>query len=694
VDELNRWLRRQAAREQRAVTLDDALLGDRFWPYAAYRLRDFFARYFAVSAAHAVRVVLLYRVFSTWEFTVIVGAQAAASLAGSFWWGALEAMRGRVRLLYRDSRPHLIPREIGHWLSLSIRLIVLPLAGGVVWIGARAAGTGGLQAVDVYVLAIAVGLAIELPVRCYHSGAYAVRRIYRPLVSLLAVQLVSLSTLGALLPWLGAWSFPVAAMLAAITSASLTFHFTARVYRFFGFAPAARLDLRRVRLPARDDMREFAAAGASYAVLAMDSLLVLALFGTSPGTSDHTVLFVLFFLVGPTVRAGFEWAQLLYFDLKRLEVRVFANLKRRFERYAVRLGLLLGVVFWVLACAIGTAVYGGSLGPFYWLSAPFFVSRSLLGLAQIEAFAERGYLRVLASGVVLLFGIVALRLTLPSDAQIILGLAAVTLLALGVMRMRRGLRKWAGRGDLIWLSEWLARARELEEPVRIRVADLHRPPETAGRVALREWEDGARWLHRRLAEEIARKLGGSGAATVIAPGRIAWYEPVRSARPTAEWLTARCGGFLVELRETAVHEDGPAALQAACRERLLGAKIEEAWKRRGRRIRVSDVERAFGRIVPNGVVYAPDRPAPPLFERLGSAERRLVMFDAALYARDFQPVRSRSRFDVTAFCPAGELRMIFLVDRRTNRRRRARWHATLGELNVRAARLAVAVHPP
>jgi len=91
-------------------------------------------------------------------------------------------------------------------------------------------------------------------------------------------------------------------------------------------------------------------------------------------------------------------------------------------------------------------------------------------------------------------------------------------------------------------------------------------------------------------------------------------------------------------------------------------------------------------MVPDGVVYAPDRPAPPLFEELGSAERRLVMFDAALYARDFRPVRSRSRFDVTAFCPSGELRLIFLVDRRANRRRRTRWHATLGELNIRAAR--------
>jgi hypothetical protein len=690
LDELNRWLRLQAARERRAVTLDDALLGDRFWPYAAYRLRYFFARYLAVSAAHAVRVFVLYRVFSDWEFVVIVAAQVVVGLAGSFWWGALEAMRGRVRMLYRDSRPHRIPAEIGRWLSLSVWLTALPIACGLAWVAARVPVTGELRAVDAYVFAIVLGLAIELPARCYHSGAYAVRRIYRPLASLLAVQLVSLGALGALLPWLGPWSFPVAAMLATLTSAALTFHFTARVYRFFGFAPATRLDLRGARLPAREDVREFGAAGGAYALLALDSLLVLALFGASPGTSKHTVLFVLFFLVGPTVRAGFEWAQLLYFDLKRLEVRVFANLKRRFERYAVRLGLLLGIVFWVLACAIGTAFYGGSLGILYGVSAPFFVARSLLGLAQIEAFAEREYSRVLASGGVVLSGIVALRLTLPGDTEIVLGLAAATLFALGVMRVRRGDPGSTGRRDLLWLSEWLARTREFREPVRIRVANLHRPSETAGRVALRELEDGTRWLHRRLAEDIARQLAGSGGAAVIAPGRIAWYEPVHGASLSAEWLAARCGGFLIDLRETAVHENGTAALQAACSERLLGARIDQAWRKPGRRVRTGEVERAFTRMFPNGVVYSPDRPAPRLFGQLGSAERRLVMFDASVYARDFQPARSRSRFDVTAFCPGGELRLIFLIDRRANRRLRMRWHARLGEFNVRAGRLAVA----
>src|SRR5688572_12709593 len=118
--ELNEWFRRQSERERRAVYLEEALLGRRFWAYAAYRLRYFFARYAVASAAHATTVVLLSRAFSRSEFVAVLVAYAATGLLGSFWWGALEGLRGRVRLFYRSGKPHLIPREIAGWLSLSI----------------------------------------------------------------------------------------------------------------------------------------------------------------------------------------------------------------------------------------------------------------------------------------------------------------------------------------------------------------------------------------------------------------------------------------------------------------------------------------------------------------------------------------------------------------------------------------------
>src|SRR5262245_43057631 len=108
MSELATWLERQAEREERAVYLEEALLGNRFWAYAWYRLRYFFVRYVVGSLTHAATVLLLYRFFDGQAFVAVLLAYAGTSVVSSFWWGALEALRGDVRKLYRRRSPHLI----------------------------------------------------------------------------------------------------------------------------------------------------------------------------------------------------------------------------------------------------------------------------------------------------------------------------------------------------------------------------------------------------------------------------------------------------------------------------------------------------------------------------------------------------------------------------------------------------------
>ena len=58
MNEISQWLAGEAREEQRAVYLEEALLGNRFPAYAWYRLRYFFARYAVASATHAAYLVL------------------------------------------------------------------------------------------------------------------------------------------------------------------------------------------------------------------------------------------------------------------------------------------------------------------------------------------------------------------------------------------------------------------------------------------------------------------------------------------------------------------------------------------------------------------------------------------------------------------------------------------------------------
>lgn len=674
MSELDGWLRRQAKREQRVVLLEEALLGGRLWRYSSYRLRFFFVRYVVSSAAHAVTVLVLFRALKWESFLLVVLVSAASALAGSFWWGALEGLRARVRDLHRSGRPHRIASAIGGWLALSIALGALVLAVAAGWTAWRAVAE--FRAVDAYVAALLVGLALELPVRCYHSGVYALRRVYKPLPAALAPELAGTAVLLALWQPAGAWALVASSVVATAASTALTLRYTHRVYHFLGLRPLAgsRTLPRRVA-------REALGAGASHAVMALDSLVVLALLY---GAARDSEALVVLFLAAPTIRAGVDWARLLYFDLKRLELRLFTNLRRRFERHTLRLAWLLGVIFWLCASAIATAFYARSIGALYLALLAFFLARSLLARAQIQAFAEGAYGAVLATGALCLVGLAAVGPFAGGESERLGAVALVTgVAAVALTRLRGAARARGEPGVALLTLEWLRRLGHVRERVVVasaRVVSASAPD----RIDTRGREEANRWRLSQLAERTARRVGRTGAAAWIGPDRVVWFEPPGATpRVSADWLQAASGGLVGEL----VRRDCPAgeeALLAAGQSGMLG----DASPHLLAAILPVDVGAArlrFRDLIAGGVVYAPDEPVPAELAALPASELRGILLDASAFARDLRVGRRRSSYDVTALCAGGELRLIFVADPHAGRRARGRWRREVVTLNVRAA---------
>jgi hypothetical protein len=687
---LERWLRRQAAREERIVVLEEALLGDRLWRYSWYRLRWFFLRYVVESAAHAVTVFLLFRGLAWDNFLLVVVATTSSALVSSFWWGALEALRARVRDLHRSGSPHRIPRLIGGWLALSLGLSGAVLAFGVGWAVWRAAD-GTIGAADAFVTAMALRLALDIPIRCYHSGVYAIRRVYKPLTASLAPELLGLATMLALWPVAGVWAVVVSAVLTTFFTSGVTLLYVRKVYHFLGYTPFREASVATVRSATRGALREALEGGFSHAVMALDALAVLALLYGAKTDSD--ALLVLF-LTMPTIRAGADWAQLLYFDLKRLELRLFTNLRKRFERQTLELAWLLGLVFWGAAVAITAGFDAGSardLGP---ALLAFFVSRSLLARAQIQAFAEGRYFAVIGTGALCLAGLGAVGPVANGEAP---RLAAVALVAVACVaalaRLSRSARALGEPGTALLTLEWLRRLGNLHSPVRVGSARVVASTGGAERLDARSREDRNRWRLSQLADRTARVLGKSGSAAWIGPDRVTWFEPVGAPRVTPDLLQRMSGGLMGEIRTTDC-ATGEEALLAAGREGIVGYASAHLL----RAIVPVDVEAArqtFAELVPGGIVYAPEDPVPAELAGLTGSELRAILVDAVAFARDLRVGRRRSRFDVSALCSGGELRLVFVADLKASRRARCRWRQVVTALNIRGAVAGVGVteHP-
>jgi hypothetical protein len=687
---LERWLRRQAAREERIVVLEEALLGDRLWRYSWYRLRWFFLRYVVESAAHAVTVLLLFRGLAWDNFLLVIVATTTSALVSSFWWGALEALRARVRDLHRSGSPHRIPRVIAGWLAFSLALSGIVLVLAIAWTVWRGAD-GTLGAADAFVAAMALRLALDLPTRCYHSGVYALRRVYKPLTASLAPEVLGLATMLALWPVAGVWAVVFSAVLTTLLTTGVTLLYVRRVYHFLGYAPLREAGLATLRSSLRGARREAVMGGVSHAVMALDALAVLALLYGAKTDSD--ALLVLF-LTMPTIRAGADWAQLLYFDLKRLELRLFTNLRKRFERHTLELAWLLGLVFWGAAVGISAGFdlsIARNLAP---ALLGFFVARSLLARAQIQAFADGRYASVIGTGLLCLVGLAAVGPLASGEAPRLGAVALVAAVcAAALARLSRSARAHGEPGTSLLTLEWLQRLGNLHSPVRVGSARVVSSTGGAERLDARSREDRNRWRLSQLADRTARVLGKAGSAAWIGPDRVVWFEPVGAPRVTADLLQRMSGGLMGDVRTTDC-ATGEEALLAAGREGIVGHASAHLLKA----ILPVDVEGArqtFAELVPGGVVYAPDEPVPASLAVLSGSELRAILVDAVAFARDLRVGRRRSTFDVTALCSGGELRLVFVAGLKTSRKARCRWRHVVTTLNIRGAvaGVGVTVHP-
>ncbi|HVO23117.1 MAG TPA: hypothetical protein VMW56_05755 [Candidatus Margulisiibacteriota bacterium] len=687
---IDAWLHRQAEREKRLITLEDALLGNQARAYALYRLRYFSLRCVSSAILHGVRLTLLRYIFSHQAFLTTLLLNAIAGLVTSFWWGGLEVLRARVRHLSHDAQRHRIPAELGQWLTVATVLggmsLLLP-AGWIVW--EHAYGHRAFDVLQLYIFAIGCRAGADFVTLMFHSGVYAVRRVYRPMPAMVAVELSSMLAVLALWPWLGRWSFPIAVILGTAVSAGLVVHYCTRLYRLLGWLPLRLSRPERSQFARWSTVAEFLAAGLSYALMKLDAFLMLAMFHARVPAPNGVSLFVFFVSISPAIQAGFDWAQLLYFDLKKLNTGCLRALRQRYERSAYHLAWVVGAVLWAFACVLGTVISGRTLGALYWLIGPFFIARSFLALAQIQAFSSRRYRALLASGAVLLAFMFALQIGTPSEEYKVLGLAVVSLLVTGWV-------SWAGptAADEIFerrvlpVTDWLVRLQNVREPVRLRSlrfrseVQLRLGPLNSGGA----WADEDRWRVRRMAQRVAKKIRGCGAVTVLSPGQVAWYEVARARPRINRHALLRCGGGLVNaIASTHLEPDGVSALHAGLAMHVLGGPFANLRRHGSPSVGIQEVKRAFAAMFPLGVVYSPDDPIPEMLQTLSSWDRRRILFDGVQFAMHLHGPSRPGRFDVTSFCSGGELKLIFIVDRRCDRRQRTRWRAQIRAINVAAA---------
>jgi hypothetical protein len=669
---ITRWLERNEARIKRRLSVEEALLGGRFLRYTIYRLTGFTLSRLLGAVTHVLEFTFLVAIFS---FKGVIGSlalQNTALIAGAFWWGCLEVLRARIRM---EKSKTLIVARINMWLAWSARLAVLailvPIAISLLDSRAR---NRPLGVIDGYALVCGLRLALDLVSRTYYSGVYALRRVYRPIVSVLVAEPLGLLLILVFWQYLEYWSFPVGLAITLFVSRGLQVYYASRAYDMIRL-PRPRLRL-RVHPPrsiaGTTKVASVISGGFANLSTRIGSLLALTAMLTIMLGADAPLDMVLALHLSATLLgAAAYWTQTFYPDFKKLEHDAYALLRARLERSLGATALVVGSLLWASAAA-AICYFLGQFPVEIFIAAlfPVFVSAAYLSTLQLREFARGMFSRLLVSSGVMcaaLVGVLFIRGggTVPVWSLLMTGALMSGIVVLWAARLWR--QPQPTTGVMPSLLAWVRAAASVKGSVRV------------GRATTR---DASVTQCQAFALRIAAALGGHGASVVVPSGRrVIWFEREQAVVSLSTLLSAG-GGKIWSVDCANFCENGERALAAAVEQRLIATMAPSTVE-----ASAAALANAFRQRFP-GLGLVADLLAvrsDPTLSGLLPVERQAIWRDAAREVHLGRISGQPSAFEVTSFRPAGEVRMLFAVPKAVPLEQRLAWRDIVASANWKAS---------
>jgi hypothetical protein len=399
MNSLSQWKARKQKSRNSFSSLYDMLLGNKIFSYIYYRLRYFALKTGVGYLFHLITFYLLLSHLNTAVFNSFIIISIISLLATGFWWGVLEWLRSNIRYHNRIYKQKRVLTEIQLWLVFSFvlstasiilalyfsyRALVNPIAGNLF--------------LTIYLVCVLVNLGLEFPVRAYHSGMYALKRIYRPMWSIVGVDIAVSLLLLALFPLLHIYAIVVTYIIRSFTKAGISWYFSRKSYQFLGWEfPGLTLKLVRQYL-SKLPVAILMLLGISAVFLHLDNFLIFSVARLTHrlASDQHDLLVSLYFIL-PLMHAGYEWTQLFYFDSKRLLNEDNKLLNERFEKILNVVSPIIGLGLGIVACVLTFVFKPESVSLSFMLVIPWLMLRSNITYLQITAFTEHRYLDVIIS---------------------------------------------------------------------------------------------------------------------------------------------------------------------------------------------------------------------------------------------------------------------------------------------------------
>ena len=375
----------------RLVTFEQTILDGQFKSYSFFRLKFFNLQLFLHYLLHLILTIFIFGHFDSLHVSYLLLIIGLVFTIESFWWGGLEVMRNLVRQSLHKSRQKGIGKIIGEWLLLSFFL-----SGLVVFIAfymlLHAHHILQIPQSKYYfsVLSILLSLSIQLPMRTYHSGIYAISRVARTTFSIFISDIIFIIAMLVIYPIWPLYALPSSILLRTIVGQWMAFSAIKKVYQFRNIQIELRWNA-GLKVISWANMSQFLKAGLGMATIAFEHLAFPLGFFYAKNSHVEQLNIQFLILILPLFYCAVDWAKLFYFDYKKMMNDDFDLFYQKFEKAVFKIAILNGLFYWFIAC----------LTQYFWMSSntlelslvllPFFLLRSQLSILQIKQFSNAKY---------------------------------------------------------------------------------------------------------------------------------------------------------------------------------------------------------------------------------------------------------------------------------------------------------------
>lgn len=393
---LSKWFKQTQKKGDAIISLYDAFLNAKLYQYIFYRFRYFTFYMLIISIAHIIEFYFLFYLLPPHHSLVLILYRIIAIMILSFWWGATEILRNRIREYRLAGDTQRIKKEISHWLILTtlfamaiISIALIQFIAGI--LHPEHTDTFNL----IYLSAVILNIAVMIIASTMHAALYALTRIAKPFIAVPAAQLFSLFLLIFTYPWLGMYALACSYILSAIFGFTLTIYYILRMNKLFDILPTPYwqpkgfLDFIR-KLPYVELLF------ASLAGLMMGSQnMWIYYFIRNIGSHQSYIIIIMFFLISPQLHNSHNWVNLIYFDYKRLNSPIRKILSQQYKQILLSTALIIPLGMWILSATILILFFGLNISLLLLMLLFMYVLYSYQSIKAMEHFTHFYYLDVI-----------------------------------------------------------------------------------------------------------------------------------------------------------------------------------------------------------------------------------------------------------------------------------------------------------